>query len=235
MRRISLITATLISTLILVSLASAQQGQSRRPAAPMMTSDDVLSPRSANPQFIEPDVLTTTKGSPVKNPRAILENALSKMSELNSVRTRMQSVSPSGSIDVVIESTKPDRMHVTSPYGEMISIGRKFYVKGPGGWSLTTGNAAQSDAGLDFKALVKQLMEKSRVTITGYLLGSQTVDGIDTVAYTFDVTEGKEFGKVDLYLGKDGYIRQMFLSGKALNLKLWFNDLNEPISIEPPM
>jgi len=130
---------------------------------------------------------------------------------------------------------KPDRMHVTSPYGEMISIGRKFYVKGPGGWSLTPGNEAQSDAGLDFRALVKQLIQKSRVAITGYLLGPQTVDGIDTVAYTFEVTEGKEFGKVDVYLGKDGYIRQMFLSEGALNLKLWFNNLNEPLSIEPPM
>jgi len=130
---------------------------------------------------------------------------------------------------------KPDRMHVTSPYGEMISIGRKFYVKGTGGWSVTSGNAMQSDAGLDFRALVKQFIEKSRVTITGYLLGPQTVDGIDTTAYTFEVTDGREFGKIELYVGKDGYIRQMFLSEGAVNLKLWFNDLNEPLSIEPPM
>ena len=235
MRRMSLIATTLISTLIFVSLAFAQQGQPRRPAAPMMTSDDVLTPRSANPQFIEPDVLTTTKGSPVKNPRAILENALSKMSELNSVRTRMQSVLPSGSIDVVIETMKPDRMHVTTPYGEMISIGRKFYVKGSEGWSVTSGNAQQSDAGLDFRAMIKQFIEKSRVTVTGYLLGPQTVDGIDTVAYTFEVNDGNEFGIIVVYLGKDGYIRQMFLSGRAVNLKMWFNNLNEPLSIEPPM
>ena len=235
MRRTSLITATLISILISVSAAIAQQGQPRRPAAPMMTSDDVVSPRSANPSFIEPDVLRTTKGSPVKNPRAILENALSKMSELNSVRTRMQTLMPSGSIDVVIETMKPDRMHVTSPYGEMISIGQKFYVKGTEGWSVTSVKPPQSDALLDFRALVKQLIEKSRVTITGYLLGPQTVDGIDTVAYTFEVNDGNEFGKIDLYLGKDGYMRQMFLSGRAVNLKMWFNNLNEPLSIEPPM
>jgi len=235
MRRTSLITATLISILISVSTSIAQQEKPRRPAAPMMTTDDWLTPRSGNLPPIESDVLTTTKGSPVKNPRAILENAITKMSELNSVRTRMQSLLPSGSIDVVIESMKPDRMHVTSPYGEMISIGRKFYVKGTEGWSVTSGNAPQSDAGLDFRALIKQFIEKSRVTITGYLLGPQTVDGIDTVAYTFEVNDGNEFGKIDLYLGKDGYIRQMFLSGRALNLKMWFNNLNEPLSIEPPM
>ena len=235
MRRTSLITATLISILISFSTAIAQQGQPRRPAAPMMTSDDVLSPRPADLPPLESNVLTTTKGSPVKNPRAILENAISKMSELNSVRTRMQSVLPSGSIDMVIESIKPDRMHVTSPYGEMISIGRKFYVKGTEGWQVTSANTPQSDAGLDFKALAKQFIEKSRVTITGYELGHQTVDGVDTVVYTFEVTDGKEFGKIELYLGKDGYIRQMFLSEGAVNLKMWFNNLNEPLSIEPPM
>ena len=234
MRRMLLIATTIISTLTFVSLVFAQQGQTRPPSAPRMTDEDFFS-RKTNSQPIESDFLTTTKGSPVKNPRAILENAISKMSELNSVRTRMQSVLASESIDVVIESMKPDRMHVTSPYGEMISIGRKFYVKGTEGWSVTSGNAPQSDAGLDFKALVMQFIEKSRVTITGYLLGPQTVDGIDTVAYTFEVTEGKEFGKIELYLGKDGYIRQMFLSGRALNLKMWFNNLNEPLSIEPPM
>ncbi len=235
MRRMSLIAATLISTLTLVPLAFAQQGQPRPPASPKMTDEDFFSPRSSNLPKIESDFLTTTKGSPVKNPRAILENAITKMSELNSVRTRMQSLMPSGSIDVIIESMKPDRIHVTSPYGEMISIGRKFYVKGTDGWSVTSGNAAQSDAGLDFSALIKQFIEKSRVTITGYLLGSQTVDGIDTTAYTFEVTEGKEFSKIELFLGDDGYMRQMFLSGRAVNLKLWFNNLNEPLSIEPPM
>ena len=147
----------------------------------------------------------------------------------------MQSLMPSGSIDVIVESMKPDRMHVTSPYGEMISIGGKFYVKGTEGWSVTPGNAPQSDAGLDFSALIKQFIEKSRVRITGYLLGPQTIDGIDTTAYAFEVTEGKEFNKIELYLGNDGYIRQMFLSGRTLNLKMWFNNLNEPLSIEPPM
>jgi hypothetical protein len=235
MRRTSLIAATLISTLTFVALAFAQQEKPRRPAAPMMTSDDVLTTPPSNLPPIESDFLTTTKGSPVKNPRAILENAITKMSELNSVRTRMQSVLASESIDVVIESMKPDRMHVTWTYGEMISIGRKFYVKGTGGWSVTSVKPPQSDALLDFRALVKQLIEKSRVTITGYLLGPQTVDGIDTVTYTFEVNDGNEFGKIDLYLGKDGYIRQMFLSGRAVNLKMWFNNLNEPLSIEPPM
>jgi len=235
MRRMSLIAATLISTLTLVPLAFAQQGQPRPPASPKMTDEEFFSRRSSNLPPIDADFLTTTKGTPVKNPRAIIENAITKMSELNSVRTRMQSLMPSGSIDVIIESMKPDRMHVTSPYGEMISIGRKFYVKGTDGWSVTSDNAAQPDAGLDFSALIKQFIEKSRVTVTGYLLGSQTVDGIDTTVYSFEVTEGKEFGKIELYLGNDGYMRQMFLSGRAVNLKLWFNNLNEPLSIEPPM
>lgn len=119
MRRMSLITAALISTIISASLGFAQQGQPRRPA-PMMTTDDVLSPRSASPQPIESDVRTTSQGSPVKNPRAILESAITKMSELDSLRIRMQLLSPSGPLDAVIETMKPDRLHVTSSLGEMI-------------------------------------------------------------------------------------------------------------------
>jgi len=212
----------------------------------MMTTDDVLSPRSASPQPIESDVRTTSQGSPVKNPRAILESAITKMSELDSLRIRMQLLSPSGPLDAVIETMKPDRLHVTSSLGEMISIGRKFYVKGNGGWSVTTGNdtkaaafnyqsAAQSDAGLDFKTVVKQSILRPGFKITGQLLGTQTVDGIDTDAYAFEVSDGKETGKVELYLGKDGYMRQMFLTSAAFYVKLWFTNLNEPLSIESPM
>jgi hypothetical protein len=147
----------------------------------------------------------------------------------------MQSSLPSGQVEVLLESMKPDRVHVVSPYGEMIAIGRKFYVKGSGGWSVTTAKAAQSDAGFDFNTLIKQLIEKSGVKITGERLGAQTVDGIDTVAYAFEVSDGNQTGRIELNIGKDGYMRQMFLSGGGLDLKLWFSNLNEPLSIEPPM
>jgi hypothetical protein len=235
MRRTLLVADALISILLLVSLCIAQQGQARKPAVPMMTNDDVLSPRSVSPLAIESETRAAANGTPLRNARTILEGAISKMSELNSVRTRMQSLFPSGQVEVLVESMKPDRMHVVSPYGEMISIGRKFYVKGAGGWSVTTAKAPQSDAGLDFKTLIKQFIEKSGVKITGERLRPQTIDGIDTDAYAFEVSDGNQTGRIELNIGKDGYMRQMFLSGEGLDLKLWFSNLNEPLSIEPPM
>jgi hypothetical protein len=201
----------------------------------MLTNDDVVSPRSMGPQPTESDPIATSTGSPLRNARGILESAISKMSELNSVRTRMQTTMPSGQMDVLIESVKPDRTHVVWPHGEMIGIGRKFYVKGEGGWTVTSVKAPQSDAGVEFNALIKQLLQKSGVKITGQLLGTQTLDGIDTVAYVFEVDDGIQTGKISLNLGRDGYMRQMFLSGGGLDLKLWFSNLNEPLSIEPPM
>ena len=227
------VAAALVFTLLLAALCAAQQGQPRR-TTPMLTNDDVLSPRSASSQPIDSEP-RTIKGSPLRNARTVLESAMSKMGELNSIRTRMQSLLPSGPVDVLVESMKPDRVHVVSPYGEMISIGRKFYVKGAGGWSVTSSKAAQSDAGLDFKAVIKQFVEKSGLTITGERLGSQTVDGIETVAYAFELSDGNQTGRIELNIGKDGYMRQLFLSGGGLDLKLWFSNLNEPLSIEPPM
>jgi len=199
-----------------------------------MTNDDLLTPRTVSSPAIESETGTAT-GTPLRNARTIIEGAISKMSELNSVRTRMQTTMPSGQVDVLIESVKPDRTHVVWPHGEMIGIGRKFYVKGEGGWSVTSVKLPQSDAGLEFNALIKQLLQKSGVKITGQLLGPQTLDDIDTVAYVFEVDDGSQTGKISLNLGRDGYMRQMFLSGGGLDLKLWFSNLNEPLSIEPPM
>ena len=160
------------------------------------------------------------------------------MGEVNSLRTRMQTFLPSGQREILIESMKPDRIHVISPYGEMIAIGRKFYMKSNGAWEVTPvpAGGAQSDAGFDFRTFVKEMIAKANVRITGQVLGGQMIDGVETVAYEFSVTDGSETGTIQVSVGKeDGYIRQMFLSGGAVDIKIWFTKINEQLSIEPPM
>ena len=204
----------------------------------MLTNEDVLSPRAVSSLPEESVTRTNLSGSPLRNPRAVLESALTKMGEVNSLRTRIQGSLPEGQREILIESMKPDRMHVTSPYGEIIAIGRKFYVKGNGGWQVTPmpAGGAQADAGFDFRILVKQLIAKASVRMTGQVLGSQMIDGVDTVAYEFAVADGYETGTIQVSVCKaDGYMRRMSISGGGVDIKLWFTNINEQLTIEPPM
>ena len=238
MRRTSNISTSIAVVLLLVVGYGAQAQERRRPAAPMLTNEDVLSPGAGHSLTEESVSRTNLSGSPLRNARAILESALTRMGEVNSSRTRLQTSLPAGQREILIESVKPDRVHVISPYGEMIAIGRKFYVKSTGGWEVTSAPAgdAKSDAGFDFRTFIKQMTTKAGVRITGQVLGSQMIDGVETIAYEFAVTDGSETGTIQVSVGKeDGYLRRMSLLGSAVDIKIWFTNLNEHISIEPPM
>jgi hypothetical protein len=80
------------------------------------------------------------------------------------------------------------------------------------------------------------MIVKSSVRITGQVLGDQVIDGVDTIAYEFTVADRAESGKIQMSVGKeDGYIRRMSLLGGPVDIKIWFTNMNEPFSIEPPM
>jgi hypothetical protein len=234
----SLCTSIAIGLLLVIGVGAQQRQEPRRTGARMLTDEDVASPNAANSTAEETISTTRLTGSPVSNARTVLEHALTKMSEINSMRTRLQAFMPDGPKEVLIEVVKPDRMHVVSPYGEMFSIGRKFYVKGAKGWQVTdmAGSGAQSDSGFDFRTYVKQMIGKSSVRITGQTLGDQMIEGVDTVVYEFAITEGSESGTIQISVGKDdGYLRRMSISGGAVKVRIWFGDINEQFSIDPPM
>ncbi|HEU4390597.1 MAG TPA: hypothetical protein VFV34_22530, partial [Blastocatellia bacterium] len=186
------------------------------------------------------DILQTkSSGSPVPNPRAVLESVLKKMSQARAVRTRMLTALPSGERLLKIESVKPDRVHIIAPDGEMIIIGRKLYSTfGQGTWQVTplpAGGGSEAGA-FDFQAFIREMMSKTGVSITGQILGDETVDEVEAVAYEFTVTDGKETGVMQVSVGKqDGYMRRLFLLGDAISLKIWFSDINGDLSIEAPI
>lgn len=242
MRRTSTLSTALAVVLLLVLTVDAQRQEPRRPAAPMLTSEDVLSSGAGHSIAEESVSRTSLSGSPLRNPLGVLEGALTNMGEVNSVRTRLQTSLPTGQTEFVIESMKPDRMHVISSYGEMIAIGRKFYVKSAGVWQIQSApvGGAQSEVVFDFRTFLKQMMAKMvkspGVRITGQVLGGQMIDGVETVVYEFAVTDASETGTVQICIGKaDGYMRRMFLLGKAVEIKIWYTGINEQFSIEPPM
>jgi hypothetical protein len=61
-------------------------------------------------------------------------------------------------------------------------------------------------------------------------------DGVETVVYEFRVSDASETGSVQISVGKDdGYIRRISISGGSIRIKIWYTNINEPFSIEPPM
>jgi hypothetical protein len=227
-----------VVALLLAVVIDARSQEGRRPRPPMLTSDDVLAPGPARSLPEETISRTGPSGAPLRNARTVLEGALTKIGEVRSLRIRMQASLPTGQREVLIESVKPDRAHVVSSEGEMIVIGRKFYLRNNAGWQITSmpAGGAQSDADLDFRTFMKEMIGKSGVHITGQVLGTETIDGVDAIAYEFAVSDRSETGTIQVSVGKeDGYMRRMSISKGVAGIKVWFTNINEQLSIEPPM
>lgn len=215
----------------------AQEQQARPPRTPMMNDESGL-PKSRSVPDV--DILRTKEsGSPVPNPRAVLESALTKMSRARTLRTRMLMALPAGERLLKIESVRPDRVHIVAPDGEMIIIGRKLYSSfGRDVWQETQMPAGgQAAAGaFDFQSFLKEMLNKAGVRVTGQVLGTETVDDVEAVTYEFTVTDEKETGVVQVSVGKqDGYMRRLFLLGDAISLKIWFSDINGDVTIDAPI
>jgi len=242
MRRITFSCAAtfLLIALPLVITAQQQQQQPVRPGSPRLSNEDLLSP-GVTKLPVEPDAQPTLTGkttAPVRNPRSVLENALMKLTGVRSLRTRLQMTLPTGAREVLAETVKPDRMRVTAPDGEIVIIGQDCYYRPAGGdWQVTKSRLTLDPAGsgLDYSALVKQMLNTAGVTITGRVLGEEAIDGFETVVYEFTVTDGAETGTIAASIGKgDGILRRLFMSGSGVTLKAWFTSINENFTIEKP-
>jgi hypothetical protein len=245
MKRFAIVSAALLILLQAAFAAEPKPQQSRPSRAPSLTSDDLLSPGASSSARPEERLPTHSRGPALQNARSVLEKAMSKMSEVRSVRIRMQTVLPSGPREILIETIAPDRMHLVSAEGEMIVIGSTFYLKSDGAWQVSKvpGSFPGKDSGFEFGTLVKQFITKSGVRITGHSLGDFVLDGVDTSGYEFEVSDRSETGSIQLSVGKqDGYIRRLSISGptfveggSGLTMTVWFTNINEPLSIQPPM
>jgi len=247
MKRIAIVSAAAMILLQAPLGARAMPQQAGPSRTPVLTNEDLTSPRTLSSTTYEAKPSATRpRGATLNNATSVLQNALSKMAEVKSVRTRIQTFLPTGEREVVIETVKPNRTHLRSPEGEMIAIGSKVYLKTGDAWVLTPVSAGMvpgSDSGFDFSTLINEMIGKSKVQITGQMLGDEEIDGLNCSVYEFEVTDRSETGTIQISVGKkDGYMRRLTISGPApgqggssLTINVWFNDINQPISIRPPM
>ena len=116
--------ATFLVTVLPLLITAQQPQQPVRPGSPRLSNEDLLSPgvttvpveRDAQP------TVTSKTGVPVRNPRSVLENALTNLTGVRSLRARLQMTLPTGAREVLAETVKPDRMRVTAPDGEIVVV-----------------------------------------------------------------------------------------------------------------
>jgi hypothetical protein len=160
------------------------------------------------------------------------------MSEVNSLKIQMRVSLPTGENNMTVERDGANRARVTGGGKEVITVGGKVYSRdGDGPWQVTAVPSGMQglDWSLDFVSFAKQMLSKSRVHVTGQILGEEVLDGVNTVAYEFTVSDKSESGTLRLCVGKrDGYIRRFFLNGGQISVKMWFTNLNESMSINAP-
>lgn len=240
MRR--LVFLSLVTALFVLGPESNLAGQQNPPKrkTPTFTTEDAH-PVAADTVVPEVNITKSdASGTAVRNARSMLQSTLGKMADLNSVRTRLRIALPVGEREMTIQSSKPDRLRIESAQGEAILIGRKLYVKNTSGdWQVVTlPSPSQSAAGgFDFQMLLKKLVNDSRIRVSGQVLGDEKVDDVDTVAYEFTIVDHlAKSGVLQICVGKqDGFARRLFLIGPDVDMKIWFSNINEPVSIEPPM
>src|SRR5713226_9465420 len=98
--------ATFLLTALPLLITAQQQQQQLVRSSPRLSNEDLLSPVVTNVP-VEPDAqptVTSKTGVPVRNPRSVLENALTKLSGARSLRTRLQMTLPTGEREVVAET-----------------------------------------------------------------------------------------------------------------------------------
>jgi hypothetical protein len=205
-----------------------------------MTSDD-MSPRAGGSLAPEDEsniAPTPNAGATVTNGVALLNAALKRNAGIRSVRTRLQLSSPDGTREMTIDTVKPDRVRVVAPDGEIIVVGQSYYYKPAGGaWQVSNSNnaLATSTKALDFSGFLGEALSAPGVTVSGKIRGEEMIEGVQTTAYELTVSDSKETGILQVWIGKsDGYLHRLFLSGPGTTMRMWLSGINENFTIQAP-
>ena len=237
------------SCAVLIALSafqvSARQQAPPKPRVPRLTTEDVQSPKSERDWSVIPDESAAKRGGPgggepadakVPNARLLMEKILTGLAKVKSLRIRARLTMPNGQRDLIVETIRPDRTRVTSSDMEIVVIGRASYFRQAGGTWQTTAIPASAAVQLNVgPEAVKQLVNDPSVSMSARIVGEDLIEEVETVAYEFTVTDRDGTGTIEASIGKsDGLVRQLFIAGPGVQMKMWFSGFNESLTIEPP-
>ena len=235
-----------IAILVLISLGVvAQEAGSPRPKTPRMTTDDLRpSKTETSPSLPVADSIpvnrSTTGARKLSNPRAVLETAINRLSEIRSVRMRVQGGGQMEGLSEILMETRPQPKLKVMGFGtEMIVVGETMYVRTPGrDWQSTPAPATLDS--LKFKAeagkMIDELLAKSNSSLSGRVLGEGEIDGIEVVLYEFTATSGGKKGSLEVAIGKaDGLFRRFSGDGVGSGMTILLDRFDEDFGIEPPI
>lgn len=233
----------------IVSIADAQETTPAKRRTPTLTTDDVRYGTSSKVVEVPVEPTDTVPNSgnsstATIDARTVLTKAFAKLASVQSLRTRI-SVSGSQSVanEVVIESIRPDRVHLTNAQMEMFVIGSTSYFKVSGGdWQKTDLGTSQKNINamqLNPMNLIDQLFATPGLKLSGRVIGKSVLDSTPTTVYEIIGLDNKgEKGIIRAWIGEtDQLPRKMEISSpdSPMNLSFRFSDFNSNFSIQPPI
>jgi hypothetical protein len=225
--------------------AYAQETQPARRKAPSLTMDNYESGRMTTPSNKNSNITpmksetADSAGFVSVNARTVLEKTFAQLDKVKSMRTRLKVASESEQRETIIEVVRPNRVRMRAPGMEMISIGSTAYIKMGGEAWQKTANPAMA-ASLNQTEAIKMLLELPGVTISGWAIGEEVLEGIPTTVYDIKVDEQRmtasDSTTIRLWVGKDDLPRKMEFGGgnSGFKMSITYEEFNKNIVINAP-
>jgi hypothetical protein len=225
--------------------AFAQQQDAPRRSTPRLTTEDVRSGRSgqATAEDRTDPVTSSANGETTRaesfDARALIKNAFSKLTTVNSLRTKIQITGgQTGREETLIETVRPNRLHLQNDLLETIVIGSTVYTKvGKEDWKVV--NTPVPKQQFDPQNFMNSLLSSPNLKFIGKNLGKTTVDNVSTIVYeiTEDAANSADRETVLIWIGEaDQLPRKIKVSkpNSPMQVTFWYSAFNA-VSIKAPL
>jgi hypothetical protein len=159
-----------------------------------------------------------------------------RFTSIRSFKLSMHFRAPQGQLDKELIYVAPDRMRVEIPTQQLVAvtIGRDVWFRDP----AKKWHKRELPAGQDPMAAVHSLTEvaksiKSKIVT---YVGDETLAGVKTHVYKLVAPPKPGYSAISekLWLGIDGYPRQIVQSNGPYSMHATYTDLNAPLSVAGP-
>jgi hypothetical protein len=241
-------TALFITTLLLAFCAFSAYAQEAQPPvrkAPRLTMDNYENGRVAAPSNKNSNITplkseaADSAGFVSVNPRTILEKAFAKLDKVKSMRTRLTVSTPGEARETIIEVVRPNRVRMRSAGMEMISIGSTAYYRVSEGPWQKSANPKMAES-FSQSEMIKLLVDMPGVTIAGWAIGEEVIDGVSTTVYDLTISEERQSQsdtiKLRLWVGKDDLPRKLDydIAKAGIQMSVTYEEFDKNIVINAP-
>jgi outer membrane lipoprotein-sorting protein len=178
--------------------------------------------------------------SPGASPMDSLAKSMRAQLAAKSFRVRISSSNATAPGEFVVEFVAPDRLHMTNPISELISVGSETYTRQNGGpWMKAPTSASDMIGRIRDPKLIEELDKNYTVT----LIGPDTLDGVPVVVYEYtpkSTTAQNLARKTKVWIGADDSLPRKTeveseVGGQKSITTIIYSDYDSDIKINLPV